>query len=176
MNVPDQVREQLRETLWELADQIGWMTLPTSRKTKYYQDWARDPKIGGVLTRYIDTARIRQYFKDTLLKDYVRHRLSDESRPFRVLRLQSDTQTAARYIKPHGRRLADGRVICWGPADSWKLVLMAVFERAHECEGAKPFAAILMHPTGRYHEEAVRKMIMEAANKLGVEKLVWLDT
>jgi hypothetical protein len=127
------------------------------------------------LARYIDRGQVRVYLKDTLLKDYGRERLADESRPFRVLDIAATTEVAEAYIKPHGRRLRDGRVISWGRADDWKSVLMAVHERAYAREDSRPFAAVLVQSGGRFHEPHVRAPIEDAASKLGIERLVWLD-
>ena len=54
MSVPDQIREDLRTRLWRTADEIAWMNLSQSEKAKLYEEWTRDPKVGGILARYID--------------------------------------------------------------------------------------------------------------------------
>ena len=114
MSVPDDIRKQLRKQLSGVADELGWMSLSTTEKRKLYEDWTRDPKYGGTLARYIDKGQVRVYLKDTILKDYTRAAGADPSRPLRLLKIPADTPVAETYIKPHGRRLADGRVICWG--------------------------------------------------------------
>src|SRR3990170_4641413 len=79
MSVPDTVREQLRRQLWHIADRIGWIHLPPAQKSRHYEDWTRDPAIGGILARYIDMGQVRVYLKDSLLKDYLKHSLADEA-------------------------------------------------------------------------------------------------
>jgi hypothetical protein len=176
MSVPDQIREDLRTRLWRTADEIAWMNLSQSEKAKLYEDWTRDPKVGGVLARYIDKGHVRVYLKDTLLKDYAQTRLADTHRPFRVLDIPDTAAVAKSHVKPHGRTLADGRVICWGRAEDWKLVLMAVYERAYLGRKLKPFAAVLLQANGRYQAKDVREMVEAASRKLGIEQIVWLDT
>ncbi len=176
MSIPNHVREELKQRLWNLADDIDWMNLSPTTKSRYYEYWTQDPNIGGVLARYIDRGRVRVYLKDTLLKAYTRSKLGDESRPFRVLGLPATADSLETYEKPHGRRLQDGRVICWGRADSWKLVLMGLFERSYASETYQPYAAVLTQATGRFHEHRVRVMVEKAAEKLGVERLVWLES
>jgi hypothetical protein len=176
MSVPDQIREDLRTRLWRTADEIAWMNLPQSEKAKLYEDWTRDPKVGGVLARYIDKGHVRVYLKDTLLKTYAQARLADSDRPFRVLDIPQTAVITKSYVKPHGRTLADGRVVCWGRAEDWKLVLMAVHERAHLNRKANPFAAVLLQSNGRYQSKDIREMVEAASRKLGIEHLVWLDT
>jgi hypothetical protein len=175
MNVPDEVREKLRDVLWRTADETRWMTLSPVEKSKYYRAWTRDPEIGGVLARYLGRGQIRVYIKDSLLKDYARARLADEKRPFRILGLLNETAARA-YTKPHGRLLKDGRVVCWGKAEDWKSILIAAYERAYEMENGVPYAAVLMHAAGRFHENDTRKLVERVGEKLGIAKVVWLDT
>jgi hypothetical protein len=174
MSVPDVVRKQIRQQLSSLADELGWMSLPLTEKRKLYEDWTSDPKYGGTLAKYIDKGQVRVYLKDTILKDYTRAAGADPSRPLRLLKIPPDVAVAQTYIKPHGRRLADGRVICWGRASDWKLVLMAMHERSSATKNAVPFAAILGNATGKFADAAVRGMVEDAATKLTVQKLLWL--
>lgn len=176
MSVPDRVREDLKERLWRLADEIAWMSLSQSDKARLYEDWTRDPQVGGLLARYIDKGQVRVYLKDTVLKDYTRARLADTGRPLRVLDIPQTAAVSRTYVKPHGRKLGDGRVVCWGRAEDWKLVLMAVHERAHLSKNGRPHAAVLLQSSGRYQAKEVRDMVEAASHKLGIEKLVWLDT
>lgn len=176
MNVPEQVRLELKRRLWDIADQAGWMNLSTLRKSRYYEDWTQDAEIGGLLARFMDKGKVRLYIKDTLLKGYVRERLSDQSRPLRVLGIEEPVDVAEEYAKPHGRRLVDGRIVCWGRAEDWKSIFMALHERAFVCKGSRPFGAVLMYADGRFREPKLREMIQAAAEKLVVERLVWLDT
>ena len=173
MSVPDDVRKQIRQQLSGVADELGWMSLSITAKRKLYEDWTRDPKYGGTLARYIDQGQVRVYLKDTILKDYTRAAGADASRPLRLLNISPDAQIAQTYIKPHGRRLADGRVICWGRANDWKLVLMAMHERSSSVRDAVPFAAILANATGKFAEASIRRMVEDAATKLTVQKLLW---
>lgn len=176
MSVPDRVREHLKLQLWKLADEIGWTYLSPSAKSKYYENWTLDPKIGGVLAHYIDKGQVRVYLKDTVLKDYSRERSDDEARPFRILRIPQTARVLQRYIKPHGRRLNDGRIICWGRAADWKSILLAAHERVFTVDTLQPFAVLLTHATGRFQDQSFRSMVEDAARKLGIERLIWVDT
>lgn len=90
-----------------------------------------------------------------------------------MLGLPPDQPVNQTYIKPHGRLLPDGSVICWGRAVDWKLILMAVYERAALRATHKPYAAILTDANGKYAEATQRMIIEDAANKLGIERLIW---
>ncbi len=175
MSVPDNIREDLRERLWKIADRINWLNLSPTAKSKHYEAWTRDPTIGGVLSQYISLGDVRVYLKDTLLKDFTRARMADESMPYRVLGIASTAQISKYYIKPHGRRLGDGRVICWGRASAWKAILMATYERAYEKKNFTPYAAILTHAAGRYKQPNTRTMIENAAKKLGIARVILLE-
>lgn len=174
MSVPDHVRESLRARLWKEADAKQWTLLSPGAKSASYEAWTRDPQIGGVLARFIGVSDVRVYLKDTLLKDFARQKNADDKVILRVLGLKG-VASARCYIKPHGRRFADGRVVCWGRANAWKSVVMAAYERACGEKGAKPFGVVLTRSLGHYHQPSVRKMIEGAATKLGIERIVWLE-
>lgn len=176
MSVPEEIRTRLRSRLWEIADQVGWMNLSTTEKSKHYEDWTRSREIGGLLTRFMDAGHVRVYIKDTLLKSYALQRSADASRPLRVSGIEESAETVETYLKPHGRRLADGRIVCWGRADDWKTVLMALHERAFVCHGAWAYSAVLLSADGRFRESGIRDMVKAAADRLSIEKLIWLDT
>ena len=174
MRLPDAVRLSIRKRLWAIAEEISWERLSVSEKTLCYEGWARDPDIGGVLERYMDLRRVHVYLKDTIMKEYGRSRLADASTAFRVLGVSADVAVIETYQKPHGRTLADGRVICWGRAEDWKGILMAVHERAF-VDSRDPHAAVLMSSIGKFHNEEDRAVVVNAANKLDITKLIWLD-
>lgn len=174
VRIPDPIRKGLRQKLWALADDIDWPRLDWYEKSARYEAWTRDVDVGGLLANYMDQRQIRVYIKDTIMKGYVRSRQASTSAPFVALGIDGDTQIAESHERPHGRRLIDGRVIVWGSADEWKLVLTAVHERVWGISGARPFAAVLMWSVGRYAESGVRDMVQDAAGKLKIERLVWL--
>lgn len=175
MTLPSRVREEIRARLWPIADEIGWAYLSPSAKAKYYENWTRDAEIGGVLTHYMDKGKIRVYLKDTVLKDYTRRSLADESRPLRVLGI-TEPAIAERFIKPHGLLLEDRRLIAWGKAEDWKLIFLAMFERAWLNGNCELFGGVLFYATGRFDDPSVRAMIETAASRLGVKHIVWLNT
>ena len=175
MSVPDNTRTSLKEELWQRADNLGWVTLSPTDKTHRYEAWTKEPEIGGRLGRYMGQGQIRVYIKDTLLKDYTRSRLADHEQSFRVLGIPVGTNVVETFSKPHGRRLEDGRVICWGRADDWKTILMALHERTFVNSNCGPHAAVFLYSLRRFHEMNARILVEDAATKLGVTNVVWLD-
>jgi len=176
MSVPTRVREQVRDRLWGLADQLGWAYLSAPEKTRLYEDWTQSPDIGGVLSHYIDKARVRVYLKDTLLKSYTRARLADHARPVQLLGVDSSIKISMRFDKPHAVKLADGRIICWGKAEDWKTITTALFERAYFDRSASAFGAVFFGASGRWNDVQVRTMVEELASRLGITRVAWLSS
>lgn len=175
MSVPDQIREELKTRLWREADTIGWSYLPRPAKSRYYDNWAKDPAIGGVIERYVDRRQIRHYLKDTILKRYSAARKADADRPLRVLGIPADAVVVEEYEKPHGRRLEDGTVVAWGRAREWKALLTGLHERAFAAPEFRPHGVVLFQATGRFADARVRNMVEDAATKLGVPRVIWLE-
>lgn len=176
MRIPDAVRRGLRERLWAAADALDWTKLEWYRKSAQYETWTRDAEVGGVLSNFLDHRRIRVYIKDTIMKGYVRARQACPNTPLNALGLDAGVPVVETYERPHGRRFNDGRVVAWGSAGEWKLVLTALHERSYDVPGAWPHAAVLMAASvGKFHQPQVRAMVEDAATKLGIERLVWLD-
>lgn len=174
MSIPHDVREAMRQKLWKEADALGWSHLPPADKAQAYENWSRDPAYGGTLARYMDPRRVRTYLKNSIMGGYGRARLADAAQPFRVLRIPDGTEIVERYRKPHGALLEDGRMIAWGRATSWRAILLAIHERCFG-NGAAPFGMVLFRATGKYREDAVRRMVDDAAQKLGVHRVGWLE-
>ena len=171
--MPLEVRNDLRKLLWSRADRVGWMHISHIDKALLYEGWGREERVGGLLERYLDRRQVRVYLKDTLMKDYTRTRLADETRPFRVLGL-TGTKVTERLTKPNGCVLDDGRIVCWGRATEWKTIVTSTFERS--CANNRGAAGVvLMYATGRYMEPGIRAIVEEAARRLGVPRVIWLE-
>jgi hypothetical protein len=118
---------------------------------------------------------IRVYIKDTIMKPYGRERIKEAGPVFSLLGMPQDTVIVREYIKPHGRMLADGRIICWGFARDWKAVVLSVFERAWRAPMGKSYAAILMYASGKTTQPGERRLITDVSHRLGIERLLWRD-
>lgn len=175
MSILEDLRNEIKEQLWEEADRLDWAGLSAKDKARQYSIWTETPAIGGRLAAVMDPRQVRVYIKDTLLKAYTRERMADPSRPFRVLGLPSDTDCVEEFIKPHGRRLSDGRLVAWSKATEWKATLLALHERAFEDSGARAYAAVFFEAITKHPDPASRAVVEDAARKLGIEKIVWLD-
>lgn len=174
MSVPKGIRHELRKRLWTEAERLDWSALSTSDKTRYYTMWTETEEIGGRLGQYMDPRQVRVYIKDTLLKPYARETSANPAHAFRVLGIVEDEETIATFIKPHGRLLCDGRHIAWSKASEWKATLMALHERSFE-HGGEPHAAVLTESGAKFALPSQREVVENAAEKLGIKRVVWLD-
>ncbi len=174
VSLPRDVRAHLRQEVWKRADALDWAHLSLAEKTKYYRLWAEDDEIGGLLSHYMDRGSIRHYLKESLLDDYTEKQQSDDAVTRRVLGIPSDMATRRTWTKPHGHCFVDGRVVCWGRANNWKSIIMALFERTYGIDGTRPYAAVLHKAEGQYSEAGIRSMVEAAASRLGIEVVRWL--
>ena len=174
MTIPADIRDSVREQLWSEADSIGWLDLSAPDKSRKYDDWVVREDVGGILARHMDARQVRVYLKDTVMKSYTLRRMESHERPFRVLGIRCDARVAEEYVKPHGRRLDDGRLVCWGSASNWKAVLMATFERCRAGHYAS-VGVVLTGASGRYQVAQFRELVEEAAERLNVGRVAWLE-
>ncbi len=173
--MPEDVRKRLRSAIWKHADELGWSALTDGERANQYERWTRDAEIGGVLGHYIDPRKVRVYIKDSLLKPYERARLSGtEQKTLTSVGIPADAEVAERYIKPHGIRFSDGRIVSWGNSRDWKSVLMAMFEREALSPGASAYGMVLIE-NGKTAGAASRAIVREAANRLRIQRVEWID-
>lgn len=175
-NVPKEVKERIQVLIWSKADELAWPRLSDLEHARWYENWAKDSEIGGVLAHFMDPRRVRVYIKDSLLKPYQRNRLHEGwERVSSALDLgPASPTTADRFAKPHGRILIDGRVVCWGNSRDWKTILFSVFERAYRSSSRSAYAAVFIE-TGRTNEDSLREMVRDASDRLGIARAIWLD-
>lgn len=173
--IPDDVRDRLRHTIWTRAEELVWSSLTDGDRSNHYERWTRDSEIGGVLGHYMDPRKVRVYIKDSLLKPYERTRLSGtECQILTSLSVPLDSEVSERYIKPHGILFSDGRIVSWGNSRDWKLIVMAMFERESLSPGSTAFGMVLIE-TGKTAHSATRAIVREAAMRLRVRRVEWID-
>ena len=123
--------------------------------------------------QFMDPRKVRVYIKDTLLKSYASKVSADPARIFRVLGIAEGTEPIRIFAKPHGCVLADHRHIAWSRARDWKGTLMSLHERAFS--KGSPHAVVLSELGTGFNLPSKREMVEDAARKLGIEKVIWLD-
>lgn len=68
--VPDEVRGEIARRVYRQAARLDWPTMAQEEKGRWYDRWANDPEIGGLLFGYVTPDRIRLWLKDGPLKAY----------------------------------------------------------------------------------------------------------
>lgn len=173
MNLPKDVREQVRTKLWNHAEEIDWTALSSIEKASYYTQWTDTEAIGGVLARHMDPRAVRVYIKDTLLKGFGREKLVEhQALVLRLVQRQAEDALQT-YIKPHGLRFSGGQLVAWGRADDWKILLGALFERGYGAGSDR--VVVLFRASPRFMGAAARQMVEDAARRLGIGRCVWFD-
>ena len=54
MMMPEDIRDGLRDRLWNAADNLGWASLNDSERSRHYEKWTKDPTIGGQLAHFME--------------------------------------------------------------------------------------------------------------------------
>ena len=173
--VPDLVREQVHERLWLEADGLGWDQLSDPDRSGAYARWTDDPNVGGVLGRYLKRGKIRVYIKDSLLKPYLREKLADRTPYLKAAGIDPGLKVCSHRIKPHGALLEDGTMVVWARARDWKAALMALHEWSFERAGVTSRTVILESAVGKYQDSQTRRLVGDAASRLGIRPPVWRD-
>lgn len=173
MKVPKHVRDQVKERLWRLADELHWLRLTDRERAELYVRWSRDAEVADLLSRYMDRAEIRVYLKDSVMKPYPRERLADPTLPMQLLGLEWDGDEHEKHIKPHGVELHDGTLVCWGSADDWKAIVLACFERAWGSPRIDRKAVVMLNAIGAYADPGKRQLVEDVAQCLGIDEIVW---
>ena len=83
------------------------------------------------------------------------------------------SQHECQFEKPHGVKLLDGRIICWGNGRDWKSILFSAYERSYQADVASAHGVALFESSRT--TEAKRQMIYDAARRLGVATVVWSE-
>lgn len=172
--LPPPVKKDVQEKLWTRAAAMDWESMTVIERAKQYAVWVSDPEIGGVLAAYMDARRVHPYLKDTLMKPFARANVSDAGRALSALGLPVGGAVIERYERPHGVRLQQRGVVCWGKADDWKLVLMAAHERAF-AKRSLIAGVVLLPPLARFLHTQSREVVEDAGRKLGIAQVAWHD-
>lgn len=173
MNLPKDVRQEVRARLWAQAEEVDWGALGSTEKARFYTQWTDSENIGGVLSRYMDPRVVRVYIKDTLLKGFGREKLTEHrSLVLRIIDRNEDQATHT-FIKPLGFRFSDGLLVAWGRADDWKALLGSLFERSYGGEAES--VGVLFKAAPRFMSVSARAMVESAAKRLGTSRCVWFD-
>lgn len=154
-HVPTSVRDEVAKILYAEADALDWERLTPQFKTGQYNQWAEDPRIGGLLARFIPNPI--GWIKEVPLKEYARA-LENMGRfaSFTTLHYAAPGDFVGptfgrqwEYVpdsladKPAHCLATDGvttRYICWGPPGQCKELLWAAVTAGLEQSGTPGIA------------------------------------
>lgn len=68
--LPASLRAEVVEAIYSDADQLGWQTLPLPDRTRTFNQWISEDRIGGILTRFMTPEQARSWIKDGPMKEY----------------------------------------------------------------------------------------------------------
>ncbi|WP_433330189.1 hypothetical protein [Spirillospora sp. CA-294931] len=105
------------EELYRQADELDWELLSTTEKKLQYRKWIEDPRVGGVLRRFLDDHRIGTWIKDTPMKEYAR--------------AQDGFGSMAQYARSRFR--GPEHLISRALGDAWTVVPNSVDEKPMHC-------------------------------------------
>ncbi|GIO03547.1 hypothetical protein J5TS2_42150 [Brevibacillus halotolerans] len=78
--LPDQVRAEIVEKVYSLADEECWLTNSRVENARFMDRLVADPLVGGVLQTFMSEEKIRTYIKDGILNQYAKKKraISDD--------------------------------------------------------------------------------------------------
>jgi hypothetical protein len=141
-SVPTHVRDTVIRRVYRDAQNDGWEHLSQQAKARWYDRWAADEHVGGILSGYVGPERVRTWLKDGPLKHYAnaRHgigpyaRFADITGPTpqqiadAVLGPRwtvNDRSVATKPLRFHATRGDDGAAVAYGPARKFRDLLWA---------------------------------------------------
>lgn len=101
--------------IYDDADRDAWITLSPADRSRAYDAWIEDPRVGGVLTRYMSPEAARSWIKDGPMKEY------------------------SRANRGMGRYAEFGRTGGTGPLDVVQAALGSGAQIVPDSQGVKPF-------------------------------------
>jgi hypothetical protein len=172
MSVPEAIRAEVKTKLVAIADSMDWMRLPPASRTRYYDNWTKDPEIGGRLQRYLEPSQVRVYIKDALMKEHARERRGDAREI--LLKAGITARPIESHSRPHGCVLRGGRLVVWGRANNWKQLMLTAHERTFGRPHLSPFCVILTQAARHFGTKQERAPVEAAARLLRIQKVTWL--
>lgn len=72
--LPVKQLESVVTAVYADADAADWTTLPPTEHTRAYVRWVEDPRVGGILTKFMSPEAARSWLKDGPMKEYANAR------------------------------------------------------------------------------------------------------
>ena len=131
ISLPENVREQIRERVYEKADEANYLAQSRADNGSFMNALVRNPEIGGVLRDYMPEGRIKTYIKDAVLNRYAKDKRAEALENYSPDILIAESFGNAIEIEEADRvalyksteRIASYCVIGTGSNDKWETAL-----------------------------------------------------
>ena len=181
-NIPASVRDEVVKLLYSDADSLDWERLPALKKTSQYNQWVDDPRIGGLLARFIPNPHL--WIKEVPLKEYTRA-LENTGRfsQFSTLHYAPPADFLGPTLGPEWSYVPDSqadkpphclatngainRYVCWGPPNQFKDLLWSALTAGVK-EQEKP-ALIVSVRTDAEIEAGARRRNSAIGERCGID-------
>lgn len=70
--LPEEQLTSVVTAIYDDADRKNWSAASPADRTRIYSGWVEDPRVGGILTRYMSPEQARSWIKDGPMKEYSR--------------------------------------------------------------------------------------------------------
>lgn len=161
--LPGPLRAQVVHAMYDDAERLGWPTLSLPDRTKTFNSWIEDERVGKILTRFMNPEQARSWIKDGPMKEY-----SDAMRGagrFADFGRQGGTgpQDVVRHALGEDAQVVDGTVgnkplhclasigdsvayLAWGDSKNFKSLLWAALRSS--VNDGHPAHIVVMQPPG----------------------------
>ncbi|MGG1660907.1 hypothetical protein [Brevibacillus sp. NRS-1366] len=76
MRIPDTIRDEILERIFQLADREGYLTNNRVNNANFMERLLSNPEVGGMLEAFMPKEKVRVYIKDSMLNRYAKDRRS----------------------------------------------------------------------------------------------------
>jgi hypothetical protein len=144
--LPEETQAAVVTAIYQDADDHGWDNLSPADRSAVYDGWINNPRVGGILTRYMTPEQARSWIKDGPMKEYSQAkrgmgRYAEFGRtggtsPADIVRTALGPRavivTGSQRVKPF-RCLAETRegqqvLVVWGEARNFRNLLWAALQ------------------------------------------------
>ncbi|MGI6106094.1 MAG: hypothetical protein ACOYD7_07940 [Raoultibacter sp.] len=129
--LPEDVRETIRQLVYELADQANYLAQGRVENGQFMAQLVNHPQIGGVLCEYMSEGDVKTYIKDAVLNRYAKEKRADAQDGFNTEELILESFGKSVQIEEKTRvslyksteRMASYCVVGNGTSDKWETAL-----------------------------------------------------
>lgn len=108
VQIPTKIAKELRNRVFELCDKFDYCARGRSDSAKFMNDLAANPQVGGVISNFTTSEKVRTYIKDALLNAYSKKHVRDKEKS---INLQA---TLSKFYKKELKQVLEkGKLSVW---------------------------------------------------------------